>query len=280
MTHTTGFVISRDGTTIGYRRLGRGPGLVLVHGGMQSSRSFMKLGVALSDRFTVYIPDRRGRGLSGPFGANHAVERESEDLRALLSETGADQVFGLSSGAILVMRTTLTLPAIRKIALFEPPIPLGQSSLTTWVGRYDDEIARGDLASAFITLLRGTGDSIIDTIPRFLLAPLLRLGIAANARVAVGERVSLAALIPTMHYDAQLVTSMAGELESFKDLRADVLLLGGSESERYLRAALDALSEVLPGATRVELPDIGHLAADDSGKPELVARHLLRFFEG
>jgi hypothetical protein len=32
---------SRDGTTIGYRQLGHGPGLILVHGGMKSSQDFM-----------------------------------------------------------------------------------------------------------------------------------------------------------------------------------------------------------------------------------------------
>ncbi|MEU1641010.1 alpha/beta hydrolase, partial [Nonomuraea sp. NPDC005701] len=58
-------VRSADGTTIGYRRSGRGPGLILVHGGMQASQHFTKLAAALSTEFTVYVPDRRGRGLSG-----------------------------------------------------------------------------------------------------------------------------------------------------------------------------------------------------------------------
>src|SRR5262249_10761453 len=56
MGYATGSVTSEDGTTVGYRRLGRGPGLVLVHGGMQAAHSFMKLATALSDAFTVYVP--------------------------------------------------------------------------------------------------------------------------------------------------------------------------------------------------------------------------------
>jgi pimeloyl-ACP methyl ester carboxylesterase len=71
---------SRDGTTIGYRQLGHGPGLILVHGGMKSSQDFMKLAEVLSDDFTVYLPDRRGRGLSGGYGDHFSIMREVEDM--------------------------------------------------------------------------------------------------------------------------------------------------------------------------------------------------------
>ena len=51
--YTAGCVTSRDGTTIGYRQFGKGSGLILVHGSMMSTQSFMKLAIALSDEFTV-----------------------------------------------------------------------------------------------------------------------------------------------------------------------------------------------------------------------------------
>ena len=47
---------SRDGTTIGYRQLGHGPGVIAVHGGMQAAQNLMKLALALADSFTVYLP--------------------------------------------------------------------------------------------------------------------------------------------------------------------------------------------------------------------------------
>jgi pimeloyl-ACP methyl ester carboxylesterase len=66
--YTKSSVTSKDGTIIGYRQMGSGPGIIIMHGGISSSQYYMKLGAALSDEFTVYIPDRRGRGLSGSLG--------------------------------------------------------------------------------------------------------------------------------------------------------------------------------------------------------------------
>ncbi|MCW3085807.1 MAG: alpha/beta hydrolase [Bacteroidetes bacterium] len=58
-------VISKDGTVIGCRQFGSGPGLIICHGGGRISQNYEKLATALSGNFTVYIPDRRGRGLAG-----------------------------------------------------------------------------------------------------------------------------------------------------------------------------------------------------------------------
>ncbi len=72
--------------SLGIGRWADGPGILLLHGGAKASQSLMQLGKALSDDFTVYIPDRRGRGLSGPFGDNYGLEREVEDMDALLKK--------------------------------------------------------------------------------------------------------------------------------------------------------------------------------------------------
>ena len=123
---TTGSFLSGDGTLMGYRQMGKGPGLVLLHGALQSSRSFTSLGAALSDAFTIYIPDRRGRGLSGPFGDNHSMRTETEDLEALLDKTGSHHVFALSAGALVALQCALESPAIHRLAIYEPPLEIGR----------------------------------------------------------------------------------------------------------------------------------------------------------
>jgi pimeloyl-ACP methyl ester carboxylesterase len=63
---TTGSVVSKDGTRIGYLRVGQGPAVVLLHGSSESARSHTQLALALADTFTVYLPDRRGLDLAPP----------------------------------------------------------------------------------------------------------------------------------------------------------------------------------------------------------------------
>ncbi|MGP8011235.1 MAG: alpha/beta fold hydrolase [Halobacteriota archaeon] len=48
-----GSVVSKDGTVIGYRQMGDGPGVILFHGGANASQSYSKLGADLTDAFTV-----------------------------------------------------------------------------------------------------------------------------------------------------------------------------------------------------------------------------------
>ena len=70
-------------------------------------------------------------------------------------------------------------------------------------------------------------------------------------------------------------------LESFRAIRAEVLLLGGSKSPAYLKGALDALAKVVPHVTRIEFPGLNHAASwntDRGGQPEPLAQELRRFF--
>src|SRR6185312_10869947 len=114
----TAAVTSADGTTIGYRSFGAGPPLLVLHGAMQSGLSQRDLAEALADRFTVVLPDRRGRGASGTFGPDWSLDREVEDVAALVTGTGARLGFGISSGAVILLEAALT-GAFERLALFE-----------------------------------------------------------------------------------------------------------------------------------------------------------------
>jgi pimeloyl-ACP methyl ester carboxylesterase len=273
-------VVSPDGTTIGYRQLGRGPGLVLVHGSGQSSQNFMGLASVLSDAYTLLIPDRRGRGLSGPFGEAYGLQTECDDLRSIMVQTGARLIFGLSSGAVICLHAALTVPEVSKAALYEPPLPVDGRSPAAWADQYDVEIARGDLGSAMVTALKGTQSSGASRfIPRFALVPLMRLAVArADPSQVTGDRVHPLTLVTTLHYDAQLVRETGRRLEDYHSVAVPVLLLRGSRSPAYLRRSVDVLAALLHRCVVVELPGVGHTAADNSGKPKAVARELRAFF--
>jgi len=286
-TYTTVSVTSNDGTVIGYRQLGSGPGIILVHGAVMSSQLFMKLGTALSDTFTVYIPDRRGRGLSGPFGDGYGIQKEVEDLDAILKKTDAHNVFGLSAGALIALEAALYLPAIHKAALYEPPFHVNDAEVaatSSFMPRFDREIAEGKVVQAMVTFMKNFAKQfekkvlLLSILPRPLLALFLSFYFWYESKTVKGDDVTFKALLPTWHYDHGLSVEVQGALERFRAVRAEVLLLGGTKSSASMKRALDELSQILPKSQRVEFAHISHEGPIDRSKPEPVAEALRRFF--
>jgi len=277
--YMTGSVTSKDGTIIGYRQLGHGPGLVMVHGAMESIQSHIQLAEAMADTFSVYLYDRRGRGLSGPHGKGYSLQKEVEDLEALLAKTGTHNIFGVSSGAIISLQAALTLSAVHKAAIFEPPL-ISDAWSTAFIARYEKEIAEGKVASALVTASKGT-QMWGHVLPRWILVLLTRMMLASEDKNAKDHSITMRALAPTFHYDAQLVSQTKGTLERYKDIRAEIILLGGGKSPAFLKAALDSLEKVFPHAKRTEFPGLNHGATgntDRGGQPKLVAQELKQFF--
>ncbi|KAH0541848.1 hypothetical protein FGG08_003732 [Glutinoglossum americanum] len=290
-------VTSRDGTAIGYRQLGQGPGLVILHGAMESSQSHIQLAEALSPTFTVYLPDRRGRGQSGPYGSPFTIQTEVDDLSALLAKTAASNILGVSSGAIIALQACLQLPTIQRAAIFEPPLGIDRDSATQSLERYDAEMANGKTSAALVTAMRATemGPPIFKYVPRWLLEQLTTMAMAHEGSSSPSPQspddsnstttpANMRALAPTLHYDFQISLSMSDDeaISNLSKVTTEVLLIGGSKSPTYLRSGLDRLEKVLPNINkRVVFAGLGHGATGNSdrrGQPALVAEELRGFF--
>ncbi|MGW4640915.1 alpha/beta fold hydrolase [Sphaerisporangium sp. NPDC004334] len=284
---TTDFVISDDGTRIAYHSIGHGPGIVLLHGSMETAGSHLAMAEALADAFTVHLPDRRGRGQSGPYGDDYGVRKEVEDLDAVLRKTNAHCVFGVSASGVAVLEAARTLPAIHKVAVYEPALLLEDvPRLTGWIGRFDREMAEGKVAAALVTSMLGLrlGPPIMKVMPRGLLTWTTGLLMKSEDKHAKPGDATMRTLAPTLHYEGVLLAEMANTLDRFADVRADVLLLGGSKGLPFLKPALSGLEKTVPNVERVEFPGLDHDASGDVGKrnpagrPEVVAAELRRFF--
>jgi pimeloyl-ACP methyl ester carboxylesterase len=287
--YTKSTVTSKDGTVIGYRQMGSGPGLILMHGDMGSSQHFMGLANALSDVFRVYIPDRRGRGLSGPFGDNYGLQKEIEDMDALLKKTGAHFLFGASSGALIILQSSLILGGIDKIALYEPMVYVNKYEMDKFNEinqRVNQEIAEGNLTSAMVTGLEvitkvnpeEKPPSPIYYLPSFVWKLIFRMILRSDNKYVKGDDVLLKDLLPTRRYDNILVNETEGKLENYKNISAEVLLIGGSKSSLFLKHSLDALKEILPNVNRVELKDLDHDSPQNTRDPEVIAQEIILFF--
>jgi pimeloyl-ACP methyl ester carboxylesterase len=123
---------SKDGTTIAFDRLGDGPAVIVVGGATCDRVMTRPLAEQLASHFTVINYDRRGRGDSGD-AAPYAVEREIEDLGALIAEAGGkSSVYAHSSGAGLALHTAAHGLPIAKLVLHEPPYSVFHRG---WTGR-------------------------------------------------------------------------------------------------------------------------------------------------
>jgi len=279
----TDSVTSKDGTVIGYRQLGHGPGLLILHGSMSTGYNHLQLAELLADAFTVYLPDRRGFGLSAPYGREHTIQNDVEDLNALLDKTGAHTILGVSAGSIICLKAGLTLPAIHKLAIYEPPLFTNNAIPAAIMTRFDEEMAQGKVAAALTTTTKGVPlmSEMFSAMPRWLLEFMTNRMISSEEKQGSGNYASFGKLAPTLHHDGQLIVEMSGQQESLRAIRAEVLLLGGSKSTAFLKAGLDSVAKVLPYARRVEFPGLNHSSTwntDRGGKPELVAQELRRFF--
>jgi pimeloyl-ACP methyl ester carboxylesterase len=278
MDYETGSVRSLDGTPIGYRRLGQGPAVLVLHGGMQAAQDFMRLARYLAADFTVCAVDRRGRGLSGPHGDAFSIRREVEDVQALAAQTGATRIFGLSSGALVSLRSALETPALERVALYEPPLSVHGSVDLNFLPRFERELDEGRVGAAVVTVLKGLRvDPVFERLPRFALAPAVAVVTRLQRSVPPGD-VRMADLVPTQRYDLRLVQELADTLADYRSVKADVLLLGGSKSPAFLTTTLDALEGTLPHVQRITFAGLGHGGPDDGGDPERVGAALRAFF--
>lgn len=279
-------LLTEEGVKIGYRKIGQGPGLILLHGGLQSSLNFTDLARAMSGNFTIYIPDRRGRGLSDPYQNEDGLKAESADLLALVRHSGATYVFGLSSGAIITLQVTLSTPALTKIALYEPPIPVNENTLKIFERldqEYEQYLRKDNLAGAFICILKFLGDtsfSLLRSLPAFITVPMVNLLMRSEAKNESQKGVTLKDLVPTFHHDRIIGKESEHLLTQCVEVKADVLLLSGRKSQMFLKETIAELRTIIPNTKYIEFREQGHIAADNSGDPKSVAASLLVFFKG
>jgi pimeloyl-ACP methyl ester carboxylesterase len=275
-------VISTDGTKIGYRQLGSGPGLLIVHGSMSSGLNHTQLAEALADEFTVYLMDRRGRGLTGPYPDGNVVGADADDVLAVLGKTRAELAFGVSVGAIACLEAALSDAEIRKLAVYEPPLFEGGDEPRRMTVRLDRELASGNVAAALTTAMQGArmGPGFLNAMPHAMATRLTAMMIRATSRKP-SPYLSFADLAPTLPAEGLVIAAASADISRYGAIRIPVLLLSGSRSSAFLRGGVARLSRVLPSSRSVELRGGDHSSswnADLRGKPELVAAELRSFF--
>lgn len=265
-------VTSKDGTKIAYDKMGQGPALILVAGAF-SYRKFpgqLQLAKLLSEHFTVYNYDRRGRGDSGDTGT-YVVEREIEDLQAIINEAGGSAyVWGLSSGAVLALQAAASGVSISKLVLHEPPLVVDASGHKP-PGNFKKHVTE------LIATNRRT-EAITYFMNKGMGAPSF---VVSLMRIMPGVWSKLMAVAHTLPYDAALMDGyMDGKPlppKLWSGVTMPTLVLEGSESPVALRHGAQALAKVLPNSQLLSKKGLGHTKKLNT---KLIASELTAFFIG
>lgn len=266
-TSATRFVTSADGTTIAYEVSGAGPALVLVDGAMcqRALGPARGLATALEDSFTVFVYDRRGRGESGAGASPYAVDREVEDLVAVLGATaGPAAVFSASSGATLALEAARRGAPIDKLVVYESPFivdgtrPANDPLLPEKVRAMVEDGRRGD---AVRTFLRTVG------LPAPVVA-LMRLMPAWKQMLAVAHTLPYDLSIVVGHQQGQPLP--AGY---YDEVGTATLVIAGAKSPEYMRNAQAAIARAVPNARLETLAGQTHMVKAKAVAP--VVRQFL-----
>lgn len=255
---------SPDGTRIACRRSGSGEPLVLVHGTTADHRRWARVVPRLEAHFTVLAVDRRGRGASGD-ASDYRIEREFEDVVAVVAAVGRPvTLVGHSYGGICAMEAALRSLAVRRLILYEPPIPVGV------------EIYAPGLIERMSRLLEsGDGEAILTTF----MTEVVRMPVEEvdymRSRHDWEDRVASA---HTVVREICAHDAYRFEPERWRGFATPTLLLLGSESPSLFAVATELLCATLPRSTRRLLQGQRHLAMETA--PTLFADELLRYLSG
>jgi pimeloyl-ACP methyl ester carboxylesterase len=261
---------SSDGTIIQYGVLGQGPGLIILAGGLQTAGDYLQLASHLSDQYTVYTTDRRGRNGSGPQGKDYSIQKECEDAIALLEKTQAFFLFGHSYGGLIALNVARQDP-VAKIALYEPAVSINGSLPSKWLPAFERDLAKEDYLGALATMVQGLQlGGKMNWLPRPIFKLLAKFFVEKNGLEELTQ------VLPTLPREAREGLKLDSDGAQYVQVAAETLLMVGSESPAFLHQAVRALESLLPDSRTVLFPSLDHSAPNEM--PEKLAPILKEFF--
>ncbi len=246
-------VIAADGTGIAFERHGDGPPLIALHGSGASGESLGPLVAQLAADYSVVVPDRRGRGASGD-GDDYSLDREIEDLQAIVdSVDGEPVVVAHSFGGLVALAAAPTLD-ISRLVLYEPAVTVGESPDTPLSAQVESVVDEGTTTEA-MRLFYEAGSGIPDV----------------TAMPWWPEQINMD-WIDTVIRELQAVESF--ELPSL-DFDTPTLLLTGEHGPDHLAEGARAVDDAHAKTRHVEIEGVGHLGL--LSEPERVAELVATF---
>jgi pimeloyl-ACP methyl ester carboxylesterase len=227
-------VRAADDTPIACARRGRGPVLLLIHGSGGSGAQFAAVGAALAGAFAVVAMDRRGHGGSGD-GPGYGLAREAADVASVLAALGGGDVVAHSYGALVALEAARGGAAVRRLALYEPPI-------VTRPGAY---FPRDVMATMRAAVASGDNDGAVSAFARGVMG-------ASAAQIGMMRRMpgwaARCAGAPVLVRELAEVDRFRLDPAAFAGWTVPTLILRGADSSADYQDTAEALRAALPGS--------------------------------
>ena len=257
-----------DGLRIAYAEAGDGPALVLLHGGMDDSRSWRLQLEGLAGEFRVLAWDAPGCGRSDDPPSTWRMAEFADCAAGWLDAIGVERchLLGLSWGSTMALelyRRRRALPASLVLA----------SAYAGWAGSLPPDEAATRLHGA----LAGAGlapEEVADAW-RASLAP----GAAAVAEELVEMWRENAGARHPAGYEAAVRSMADADLRAvLPDVAVPTLVLHGELDARSPLPVARALQHAIPAAELLVIPGVGHLCHVEA--PDVFNAHVRSFLTG
>ena len=258
-------VTATDGAVIGCVLDGQGPPLLMIHGTGDTHLGWRRIRPLLAAHFTLYLMDRRGRGVSGDC-AQYTLAREWEDVAAMIDSIPEPvNVFAHSFGAMCALEGALSATNIRRLCVYEPSVNrnAGNPKREFTIDEMARLIAVGDRDGVVEIHLRN-----IINVADDIIAKHRDQTEAWNARLAMAH---------TMPRELQALRNYRFDPKRFETIGLPLRLLLGEKSVGHAPDTARSLAAAVPGAELIVMEGQGHFAMLTA--PGLLATKLIEFFK-
>ena len=252
------------GTRLYYEVKGKGPALVLIHGGQLDSRMWDDQFDLLAREFTAIRYDVRGYGGSV---RPDQVYSDADDLAALLDylKVRKAHLVGLSLGGRIAVDCALAHPGrVRSLTLAGPGLAGYEAPNSEEVDLRMWNLARAarDEGPDRVTALWLKDPFMAPAMEQPRLAPRLRRMARENAHCWLGNPLLQRSPVPPA-------------VKRLHEIKVPTLLILGDRDVPPIKATVEALAKGIRGAHKVVIPGAGHMV--NMEKAEAFNEALLGF---